>query len=423
MENNLIKLAKEKGFLVEVSTKRTLATDINTLNESLKSFEVSDITVYSIKAIKNDKSINIMVESIDNPEEIIKNLESIYELQENNNKNRLCKESISNELRNTEELDYNKVKESILEMNKYFMNKYKEIYSIETGYSHYHNKYKVENNDATLLDENYFNAYGVGITIKKNNVNKSFFNALYTRNFDINLLKEKIEDDIKRTIIKLDCDSCKTDRYKIILKNDVAAGLLNTFSSMFESKMIDLKESVLQDKFGKKVFSNKITIVEDPNSDNTIIKKAFDGEGTKTCYKEIIKDGVFIKKINDLEYAIKNNEEPTGNSYGVNNLYIKPGNTSYDELIKELNNGIIIDDLIGFHAGVDFKNGNISLQAEGLVVKDGKIISGLGMIILATNLFELFNNIIDVGSDLSTSSADVNSPSLLIDNITITGKK
>ena len=120
---------------------------------------------------------------------------------------------------------------------------------------------------------------------------------------------------------------------------------------------------------------------------------------------------------------MKLEKDATGNANGVNNLYIEKGNKTFDELVTELNNGIIIDEAYGFHAGVDKKTGNISVQAEGLLVQNGKITKGLNMIILSTNFFEVFTNVIEVGNDLSKFSLSVNAPSLLLDNITIAGKE
>lgn len=45
------------------------------------------------------------------------------------------------------------------------------------------------------------------------------------------------------------------------------------------------------------------------------------------------------------------------------------------------------------------------------------------MIILSTNFFEVFTNVIEVGNDLSKFSLSVSTPSLLLDNITIAGKE
>ena len=92
-------------------------------------------------------------------------------------------------------------------------------------------------------------------------------------------------------------------------------------------------------------------------------------------------------------------------------------------MIKKLNNGIIIDEAYGFHAGVDKKTGVISVQAEGILVENGKLTKGLNMIILSTNIFEVFKNVCEVGNDLTKEYLSVTAPSLLLENITIAGKE
>ena len=47
------------------------------------------------------------------------------------------------------------------------------------------------------------------------------------------------------------------------------------------------------------------------------------------------------------------------------------------------------------------KTGIISVQADGLKVENGVITKGLNMIILSTNIFEVFSNVLEVGNDLS----------------------
>ena len=45
------------------------------------------------------------------------------------------------------------------------------------------------------------------------------------------------------------------------------------------------------------------------------------------------------------------------------------------------------------------------------------------MIILSTNIFEVFKNVCEVGNDLTKEYLSVTAPSLLLENITIAGKE
>ena len=74
MINNLIKLAKEKNIEIEIYTRKDKHYSIEVLNDSLTNFDIAKSTNYHIKAIYNEKMITLDYESLDNSEEIIKNL-------------------------------------------------------------------------------------------------------------------------------------------------------------------------------------------------------------------------------------------------------------------------------------------------------------------------------------------------------------
>lgn len=422
MKNKLIELGKENDISIEIYERKTDTVEIDTTNDKIDLFQIMNVSNYQIKAIKDEKCITFSTNGIDDPIYLIENINTMFKLQENDNKNTLSTGNISNLLRENEELDYNLVKKDLTDLYQELKSKYKELSSVQFSYLHNNNGYYIDNVNSKLEDECFYNVYSASIAVKKDDVSRITYFDYYSKKYDILNFKKKVFEKVDDILIKLDSDSCKTEKYNIILKNNCVATILGQFVDMFDSKLISQKESILSDKFNEKIFSDKINIIEDPDGENTILKRCFDTEGVKTYYKDIVKDGVFVKKINNLEYAIKNNEEPTGNAYGVNNLYVKPGNIKYNELVKELNNGIIIDEVQGIHAGTDKKNGNISLQAEGLLVRDGKIVKGLNMILIATNLFEIFTNVVEVGNDLSNDSLAVRAPSLLLKNITITGK-
>ena len=85
--NNLIAKGKERNIDIEIFKTRNKCTDINSMNDTIKLFQISDITRYKIKAIKNGKCIEIVTESLKNTNELLDALEDIFSLKENENKN------------------------------------------------------------------------------------------------------------------------------------------------------------------------------------------------------------------------------------------------------------------------------------------------------------------------------------------------
>ena len=160
-----------------------------------------------------------------------------------------------------------------------------------------------------MEDSSYFNAYGASITVSKNDVTRVLYLGYFTKNYDFLEFKNYLLKRLNNVLIKLDSSSLKTDKYKVLLTNEVVTSILSTFVDSFNSKKIYLNESVFTDKFNKKIFSDKINIVED--SRNGIETECFDSEGTIKEFQNIVKDGKFIKEINNLEYALLTKKDIT----------------------------------------------------------------------------------------------------------------
>lgn len=420
--NKLINEAKKIGIDIEVNENKNNVTSINTLNNTLKLFQISNVTRYGVKAVRNNKCIKLITENIKNTKELLASIIDMLDIQDNSNENAFCNGNISSINDFKDDIDYELIKKDLLSLDN-LKKKYKELKAIEVSFEHVESFDKITNkvNNSCMEQSDYINSYGVSITLEKNNETKVLYISYFDKKYNFQEFKMYIIKRLEEALLKLESKSIKTGKYKVLLTNNVTTSLIETFVDAFQSKNIAFKNSVLTDKFKEKKFSEKINIVED--SLNGILKEAFDSEGTKKNYQEIVKDGVFVKKINDLEYAFKTKSEPTGNANGVNNLYLIPGSNDYNTLVNKLNDGIIINEIYGLHSGIDKKTGNISLQAEGFEVVQGKIKNGLNMIILSSNLFEIFSNVLEVGNDLTKENVSVLAPSLLLSDITVTGKE
>ena len=421
MIKSLIEHAKKEGISLEVFARTEKSNEISILNDILEKFDSSYITNYKIKAFFNNRNVTIETDHIC-VDDIIQTIKQVAKITDDDNQDSFATESICSEIIDDPELDYNKIAKDLLSLNSLKV-KYPLLNSISLLFSHYYEKINIDNENAKLEDANYYNYFYAEIVAKDKDIVQTDFFDFVSKEYDFEKLKEKLTNKIEETINRIHSNSCKTAKYNIILKDRCTYKILNAFSSMFSADLINKKQSILVDKLGKQVFSSKITIVEDPTNVLLAGKRLFDDEGVKTQYKEIVKDGKFVSKLYNNQTALKENRKSTGNSYGVRNMYIVPGDKNEQELIEMLDEGIIITDIQGLHAGINKINGKISLQASGYYVKDSKKVKALDMIVLSTDLFELFNNIKEVGSDLNYFSRFGGAPSLLIENITVAGKE
>jgi PmbA protein len=126
------------------------------------------------------------------------------------------------------------------------------------------------------------------------------------------------------------------------------------------------------------------------------------------------------------------NTTTTGNGYkagissgvGVrpSNFYIKPGETSLDELFNECGNGFYLTEVQGLHAGINVINGDFSLQAQGYEIVDRKLGKPVNLIVASGNIKKLLNEVISIGNDLNFKTGSVGAPSLLVSEVSISGK-
>ena len=241
--------------------------------------------------------------------------------------------------------------------------------------------------------------------------------------FNIDLLVEQVKEKVSA---KFNGKTIKNGKYKAVLKRNVVSSFIKAICDSLSAEEIQKHSSHLEGKLHQKVFSSKLTVKDLPLNKNLFFKY-FDDEGVATYNKTLIKNGVIETYLYNLTTAKKDNTVSTGNASGRGsrigisflNLFVSNGKSSLNDLFEKIQNGVYITSIQGLHAGLNSNSGDFSLQAEGFLIEDGKIISPLTLITVSGNLFKLFNEIIAVGNDSETSFSAVTSPSIAFKNIMV----
>lgn len=423
MIDDLFLEASKRSIPIEVYRINSKGCSIKMFEKELETYEVADVSTYNIKAKINNKIVQMDLDNINNPSRILDTLESIAISVDDESEEELAKnEDKIDGIETYTELDLNQVVNDFIEIYK-LKDEYRLLDKITLYFNSSYVERAIINSLGTdLKDSNYIIDLSAEVIVKDGEKVQTGYFELPLKKYDIQLFKRKTVSLIEDTITKLNCSSQASSKYKVLLNNECVYEIINSLSEAFTEEQISKKVSPFTDKYQKKIFSDKITIVEDPSNSQYIGKRLFDDEGTPTYFKKIVEKGVFTSKLYNNKYASKANTTSTGNSYGVRNMYITPGNKTNDELLEEMKNGILIDNIEGLHAGFNKTTGNFSLQAEGYLIENGKKVKPLNMIVISTDIFELLSNVIEVGNDLEFFSINGGAPSLLVDNITIAGK-
>jgi len=231
----------------------------------------------------------------------------------------------------------------------------------------------------------------------------------------------------EEAIMKIGAKSIKSGKYRVILRNNVVADIFGMLKSMISAENAQKNLTPLKGKVGQKIGSNLVNIADLPYFPGSVFNKPFDSEGVPTREKKIFESGVFKTFLYNLKAAKKENRESTGNAHGLSgiapiNLVVEGGNNSYDELLKLLDNGIVITDVEGMHSGSNPISGNFSLGASGYRVENGNIVGGVEQITISGNILDVLAKAERVGSDVKIFLGCI-SPSLLISEIDIAGNE
>lgn len=236
----------------------------------------------------------------------------------------------------------------------------------------------------------------------------------------------------KKAIAALGGGSVKSGVKNVIIENEVFADILGCFVGCFFAESVQKGFSLLKGRLNTKIASDKVSIVDEPLLKGGLATTAFDSEGVASYNKYVIENGVLKTYLYNLKSAHKDGVKSTGNGFkssfkgtvatSATNFYLKRGNTEYEELIKRLDNGLVITEAAGLHSGANSITGDFSLAAGGFLVENGKIVRPVEQITIASNFFEMINNIEEIGNDLYFSSSAVGSPSVIVKNINVSGE-
>lgn len=183
------------------------------------------------------------------------------------------------------------------------------------------------------------------------------------------------------------------------------------------------RNSFLASRLGEDVFSNHISITEDPFMPQGLASRSFDCDGIAGNRRRIIDHGTLTGFFLSAYAARYLDMVPTGSGWGPGNLCLASSLTQKDDdfsaMLKKLHTGLVVTSFSG--GGPRLINGDYSRSLRGFWVEGGQIRYAVDGVTVAGNLGDMFRNIVSVGSDVFTQGA-LTSGSVLIDNLQVAGR-
>lgn len=230
----------------------------------------------------------------------------------------------------------------------------------------------------------------------------------------------------RRAVRRLNPRKVKSQQVPVFFDKRVSSSLIGHLLSAINGASIARGTSFLKDRMGEAIFSERVTIVEDPFIRRGHASRPFDGEGLSGSQRNIIDNGTLTGWLLDLRSARQLGLKPTGQasrglssppSPSSSNLYLREGTSTPQELLSQVSQGLYVTELIG--SSVNMVTGDYSRGASGFWIENGELTHAVSEITIAGNLKDIFASVTPC-NDLEFRTA-VNAPTCRVEGLTIAG--
>jgi len=223
----------------------------------------------------------------------------------------------------------------------------------------------------------------------------------------------------ERTLSRLGSRSLSTRIAPVMYSAEMAGSLLGALMGAISGSSLYRKASFLLDRLETGICPDFIRIHERPHLKGALGSSFFDSEGVATQTHDIVNHGILKSYLLSSYSARKLGMQSTGNAGGVRNLTLDSGKDDFFALLKRLDTGLLVTELMG--QGVNRLTGDYSRGAAGFWVENGQIQYPVEEITIAGNLKEMLQNIVAVGNDVDYRG-NTHTGSILIEKMSIAGK-
>ena len=436
--------AKKKGLEFEIYLFDAKILKMEAENSNISSYTDAISNGFSLRLKKEDKISFTYCSGLDE-EKIINSFDNGFNLiglTENNgdisfsiakiDENNLYENNLGIYSDNFFNVDVETKKNNLIEMENTAYSFDKRIYKVDKpSYNEVLiSKRLVNSNDIDLSSKKTHYEIFLSAASKNNNENASGFD--FDASFEFGSLKfNKVAmNGAKKAVDQLGARIIESGKYNVLFDNITSSELLSILKQSFYASSVYKKKSLLDGKIDSKILSEKLTIIDDGTLFGGYGTDIFDGEGTAMQKKFICLNGVIKTFLYDIEYANKFQVKSTGNArrsshkeppeLGATNFFIETGKKPFIDVVSSIKNGLYITELMGLHMAKPY-TGEFSLGASGFYVKDGQIDFPVKGIVISGNIINLFNNIVEIADDIRFFGT-IGSPSILIDDVQISGK-
>ena len=217
----------------------------------------------------------------------------------------------------------------------------------------------------------------------------------------------------------------------VFTPHGVAGAFVGPLLAGFNGRTVLQGTSPLEGRLGQRIADERFSLWDDPTVPYIPGSGETDDEGVPSRRKALIDHGVATTFLYDLQTAGQAGTTSTGNasrslaslpSPAASVLLIDEGDVPYDDMVKDIGEGIIVERLLGAGQGNllagDF-NANVLL---GYRVSQGKIVGRVKDTMISGNVYDVLNDLAGIGDNARWLGGSIRTPALYCRGVSVSAK-
>ncbi|RLG92236.1 hypothetical protein DRO34_02745 [Candidatus Bathyarchaeota archaeon] len=293
----------------------------------------------------------------------------------------------------------------------------------------------VNSYDVSNFDQGTFASCGLATLARDvNYVTPVCFEWDAKRTFEIN--PEHVGREAARLAVSaLKAETVPTKPYTVVFAQVAMQLLLSyTLINAVKADYVQREQSALKGKIGERIASENVTVFDDGILKGGLRTWRFDDEGMERRRTAVMEKGVLKSFLYDNYRAKKEGVESTGNAYRggaapymevpaieATNFRFAPGNKSADELVSEIDSGILVYFLQGAHSSNPVSGEFSVVAVPSWRIEKGEIKNAVKGAMLSGTVFDVLKNVSALANNERQVGALV-APWIRVENVKVIGR-
>ena len=217
----------------------------------------------------------------------------------------------------------------------------------------------------------------------------------------------------------------------IFTPDGVVSAFIPALMAAFNGKIVLQGASPIGKRLGELVFDTNFSLFDDPTIDYAPHSRPCDDEGVLSQRTPLVENGIVRNFLYDLQTAGQAKTKSTGSggrgrggliSPSPSAFVINTGNITFEEMVKDIKEGLVIEQLMGAEQGNilggEF-SGNVLL---GYKIENGKIVGRVKNTMVSGNVYQILKDVTAFSNEGKWVGGGIFTPHIYCSKIAVASK-